>query len=300
MGKGHSKSRRGVQPCDSWQRHNIMPPSESDKAAADRLRLEGNRMFQKEKYGAALERYTEALTLNPIPALLTNRAFCHKKRSDWLKVMEDSRAALKLDSDCMKGHYYLGFALREIGDLPEAIQHLTKALELARSSGDSIKDEIWRELAGAKYRAWEDESAQRTAERRALRRRLDAALEALQLSEREDCQSTALSDLLERQSCEKAALERVFVDASERDTPGEFSNAFACRLTLEPFREPATTPSGLSYERSALLNHLKSVGKFDPVTREPCSEAQVRPNLGLRSATQEYLDGHAWAWRDCV
>ena len=35
-------------------------------------------------------------------ALLTNRAFCHKKRSDWLKVMEDSRAALKLDSDCMK------------------------------------------------------------------------------------------------------------------------------------------------------------------------------------------------------
>ena len=44
------------------------------------------------------------------------------------------------------------------------------------------------QLAGAKYRAWEDESAQRTPERRALRGRLDAALEALQLSEREDCQ----------------------------------------------------------------------------------------------------------------
>ena len=42
------------------------------------------------------------------------------------------------------------------------------------------------------------------------------------------------------------------------------------------------------------------VGKFDPVTRQPCTEAQVRPNLGLRSATQEYLDGHAWAWKDCV
>ena len=42
---------------------------------------------------------------------------------------------------------------------------------------------------------------------------------------------------------------------------GEFSNAFACRLTLEPFREPATTPSGLSYERSALLNHIKSVSR---------------------------------------
>ena len=55
MGKGHSKARSGVRPSDSWQRHAVMPPSESDKAAADRLRLEGNQMFQKGKYGAALE-----------------------------------------------------------------------------------------------------------------------------------------------------------------------------------------------------------------------------------------------------
>jgi hypothetical protein len=55
MGKGHSKAHRGVRQCDSWQRHSVMPPSESDKAAADRLRLEGNQMFQKGKYGAALE-----------------------------------------------------------------------------------------------------------------------------------------------------------------------------------------------------------------------------------------------------
>lgn len=41
------------------------------------------------------------------------------------------------------------------------------------------------------------------------------------------------------------------------------------------------------------------MGKFDPVTREPCTEAQVRLNLGLRSATQEYLDQNAWAWKDC-
>lgn len=26
---------------------------------------------------------------------------------------------------------------------------------------------------------------------------------------------------------------------------------------------------------------------------------QVRLNLGLRSATQEYLDQNAWAWKDC-
>lgn len=112
MGKSQSKQSRGVRQQDSWQRREVMPPSEGDKAAADRLRLEGNQMFAKGKYGAALEvrrvrtilmwrfahagsgdpdwfvdqtpvcdssvllqRYTEALTLNPMPgemhALLT-------------------------------------------------------------------------------------------------------------------------------------------------------------------------------------------------------------------------------------
>ena len=72
-------------------------------------------------------------------------------------------------------------------------------------------------------------------------------------------QNGAAPELCERHAAESGALARLFGDAAARDTPGEFSNAFACRLTLEPFREPATTPSGLSYERSALLNHLKSV-----------------------------------------
>ena len=34
---------------------------------------------------------------------------------------------------------------------------------------------------------------------------------------------------------------------------------------------------------------VPQVGKFDPVTREPLVEGQVRLNLGLRAATQEYL-----------
>ncbi len=58
---------------------------------------------------------------------------------------------------------------------------------------------------------------------------------------------------------EGAALDAMFDEQDARDTPGEFSAAFACRLTLEPFREPVVSTSGLSYERSALLTHLKNV-----------------------------------------
>ena len=58
---------------------------------------------------------------------------------------------------------------------------------------------------------------------------------------------------------ETAALGAMFAEQEARDRPGEFSNAFACRLTLEPFREPVVSTSGLSYERSSLLNHLQNV-----------------------------------------
>lgn len=276
-----------------------MPPTEKDKASANNLKTEGNRLFAKGKYAAAAERYTEALTLHRAPALLTNRAFCHKKRQDWAGVEEDSRAALELDHENMKAHYYLGFALRETGQLADAIQHLTKALEQARSSGDSIKDEIWRELADAKYRRWEHESAERTAQRDVLWRRLAGLLAAEHASE---CtQGGAAPDLRQRQEEELASLDTVFSAAAAQDTAKDsISNAFACRLTLEPFREPVILPSGLSYERSALLQHLKEVGNWDPVTREPCTAAQVHLNLGLRSATQEYLDQNAWAYKDCL
>ncbi len=153
-----------------------------------------------------------------------------------------------------------------------------------------------------------------------------------------------------RHQSEDAALQRLFDDAARPDTPGEFSNAFACRLTLEvgcclrpvhsgksaasrfghagqpfpscilfvgvpqqagsatdhtvpdgfhclsslarqflsvlpqPFREPATTPSGLSYERSALLNHIKSVSVPVlpcPWTKSPRAERSARAVVGL-------------------
>jgi STIP1 family protein 1 len=69
---------------------------------------------------------------------------------------------------------------------------------------------------------------------------------------------------------------------------------------MQVFREPVITPSGCSYERSALLEHLSKVGKFDPITRQPMSESDVTLNVGLRNATQQYLDEHPWAWGEVV
>ncbi len=58
---------------------------------------------------------------------------------------------------------------------------------------------------------------------------------------------------------DQAALRDLISQAAERDRARESSSAFTCGITMEPFREPVITPSGHSYEKSALEEHLLKV-----------------------------------------
>ncbi|GMH34363.1 hypothetical protein BSKO_02197 [Bryopsis sp. KO-2023] len=273
--------------------------TEADKRRAEDLKTEGNRLFARGKFDAAAEKYTESLTLWPdwtVP--LVNRATCHKKKGNWAKVEEDCRAAISLNSTLMKAHYFLGQALEMQEAYAESIRHLTKALESARESEDQIKDEIWRELARVKYNQWEQQSAERKAEQMWLRERFSDLVMAKHKEELED--PVDYVNTVAKHKEEWAAIDRLFDLASAKDRLSEPSNTFTCRLTMEIFRDPVATPSGISYERSALMDHLNKLGNFDPVTRQPVSASQLVQNLGLRAATQEYLDDRPWAWKDCM
>jgi STIP1 family protein 1 len=70
-----------------------------------------------------------------------------------------------------------------------------------------------------------------------------------------------------------------------------------CKITLDLFRDPVITPSGLTYERSVIMEHISKVGKFDPITREALDEDQLIPNLAIKEAVQAFLSKHGWAYR---
>eukprot|EP01018_Ginkgo_biloba_P025030 Gb_03039 [translate_table: standard] len=70
---------------------------------AELLKQDGNNYFKKDRLGAAIEAYTQAITLCPnVPVYWTNRALCHRKRDDWGKVESDCRKALELDNNSVK------------------------------------------------------------------------------------------------------------------------------------------------------------------------------------------------------
>jgi len=54
------------------------------------------------------------------------------------------------------------------------------------------------------------------------------------------------------------------------------------------------TKTGKSYERASIMEHLKRQ-QTDPLTREPLFPGDLRPNLSLKQACEEFLDENGWA-----
>ncbi|CAM0958739.1 unnamed protein product [Alopecurus aequalis] len=265
---------------------------------AELRRAEGNACFRKARLGAAIDCYTEAIALRPdVAAYWVNRGLCHFRRKDWARVEEDSRRALALDDALVKGHYLLGCALLEKEDGALAVREFEKALSLLKSSNstDKMADDICQILAKAKYLDWEKHSTERVWKLQSLRQACENALK-----EHHFLSGTLLEDsdgTTNEYSEQCKLLSEVFTKAVLDDTPGDVPDYLCCQITFEIFRDPVITPSGVTYERAILLEHLHKVGNFDPVTREPLKEHQLVPNLAIKEAVQAYLKEHSWAYK---
>ncbi|KAL0787512.1 hypothetical protein Bca101_003758 [Brassica carinata] len=268
---------------------------------AERLKEDGNSCFKKERFGAAIDAYTEAITLSPkVPVYWTNRALCHMKR----KVEEDCRKAVQLDHDSVKAHYMLGLALLQRKDYADGVKALQKgnwALDLGRGTNPTgyMVEEIWEELAKAKYMEWELASARRSWELNSLKETCDAALNqqrALDMSRTEESSEEAYSSHTERLK----ALNQVFEKAAEMINQPRCINVpdyLCCNITLEIFRDPVISPSGVTYERAAIREHINKVGKFDRITREKLDPSKLVPNLAIKEAVASYLEKHVWVYK---
>lgn len=294
---------------------------------AELLKQEGNSYFKKDRLGAAIEAYTQAITLCPnVPAYWTNRALCHRKRDDWEKVEADCRKALELDSSSVKAYYMLGLALLQSKNYAGGVKQLQKALELGRGANPSsyMVEEIWQELAKARYLEWESASSIRLKKQQELRVICERALQQEHestiicssqsngsLKNRNDGDSESINlegEFITRQESSNLDLAKVYKEhceilsdvfnkAAEADIPTEVPEYLCCKITLDIFRDPVITPSGVTYERAVILEHIQKVGNFDPITREPLQASQLVPNFAIKEAVQAYLDNHGWAYK---
>jgi STIP1 family protein 1 len=64
-------------------------------------------------------------------------------------------------------------------------------------------------------------------------------------------------------------------------------------LIVRPYANSVKTKTGQSYERASITEHLRR-SQTDPLTREPLRATDLRPNIGLRTACEEYINENGW------
>mmetsp|Transcript_15939 Transcript_15939/g.33890 ORF Transcript_15939/g.33890 Transcript_15939/m.33890 type:complete len:260 (-) Transcript_15939:282-1061(-) len=254
-------------------------------------REQGKLYFQKGKFTAAAESYTEAITLEPtVAALYQNRALCFQKLSRWADVLADSEQALKLlessGSSSVKALYLQGTANLNLRRLDSAQESFERALSQSSSPEfASYRPSIEKGLCSVHAQKWEEEQARLESEDHANYSLVqDLITEAAQL----DGHTQALHDLETQVAdlCRRAV--------AQRERP-QVPECLCCQITFEVIKDPVLTPSGQTFERDAIECHLAQNGQWDPVTRHPLTKAQLVPNHALRLVVEDFVKRNPWA-----
>ena len=208
----------------------------------------------------------------------------------------------------MKAHYYLAQALLSQRHVSEALAEAQTSYRMCLSTRDSSAEVLSQFILRSKQAKWQSKETARLREMNStlaavesmLEKHLEEDLADLERQVREGTLGETGRDE-ERRGLEKEAEERRKAireafqkpdqpDSQERVVPDYLIDS----ITFEIMHDPVITPSGASYERVGLMKHLRATG-LDPLTREPLSEKQLYPNVGLRNACSSFLEDNGWA-----
>ncbi|KAF4454665.1 STIP1 likey and U-box containing 1 [Fusarium albosuccineum] len=267
------------------------------------LKEEGNKCFQSGDYAPkeppprSDKRGLSSIIADPKnPALYTNRAMARLKLSYWDSVITDCDACLQLAPDNMKAHYYLAQAQLNLRDFDAALSSALRAHALCAASNDRSLAAVTALVLRCKKDRWDDRERKRVRETKDLER------EVLEMLAREkDAALEETDDGMERQEIEeeseskiermKEIFERARADAEKRrEVPDWAIDDISFGIMVDP----VVTKTGKSYERASIMEHLRR-HPSDPLTREPLVATELRPNLALKQACEEFLEENGWA-----
>lgn len=267
------------------------------------LKEQGNRFFNLRKYEDAVGCYTKAIIKNPtIGSYFTNRALCHLKLKRWDATCQDCRRALDIDTNLVKGHFFLGQALVELDCYDEAIKHLHRAHDLAKEQKLNFGDDIAAMLRIARKKRWNVQEEKRIAQEIELQSYLNKLINE-DMQRRIDCLSVSSDEdmavkvsKIEEECCNYSnELNNLFAKIDDRRRKRDVPDYLCGKISFEILNEPVITPSGITYERKDIEEHLERVGHFDPVTRVKLTADQLIPNFTMKEVVDSFLQDNEWA-----
>ncbi|KAK7403089.1 hypothetical protein QQX98_011154 [Neonectria punicea] len=261
------------------------------------LKEEGNRCFQAGDYVGADSLYSKAIIADSKnPALYTNRAMARLKLGYWDSVIADCDACLSVAPDNMKAHYYLAQAQLALRDFDAALASALVAHGLCAASNDKSLAAVTALVLRCKKDRWDERERRRLRETRDLEREVLALLDADKAASLADSMDDVERGEIEDEADAKAArMKLVFERARENSEKRREVPEWAIDdISFGIMVDPVVTKTGKSYERASIMEHLRR-HPSDPLTREPLLPTELRPNLGLKQACEEFLEENGWA-----
>ncbi|CAH0384627.1 unnamed protein product [Bemisia tabaci] len=272
------------------------------------LKEQGNKLFSSRKYDEAVSCYSKAIIKNPsIPTYFTNRALCYLKLKRYDLTCNDCRRALDMDPHLVKGHFFMGQALFESESYDEAVKHLQRALDLAKEQKLNFGDDIASLLRAARKKRWNTAEERRIAqeielltylnrlivedtEKKVAKVKMESGtggMDELSIAKIKEYENKGVSYSTE--------LNNLFAKNDERRRKRDVPDYLCGKISFEILREPVITPSGITYERKEIEEHLQRVGHFDPVTRIKLTQDQLIPNFAMKDVVDTFIQENEWA-----
>ena len=265
--------------------------------------------FQTGNYTAAETLYTHALQKDPSnPKLFTNRAMTRLKLAHHDACIDDCLASIALEPKNMKAYYYLAQAQLALKHPNEAYNSAMTAYQECLRTANPSTSAVSALVLTAKKEKWEAKERERVRSRSELLAELEDGLRTVAAYDLSLITARAASGALTPST---AWDERASIETTTRAKIEELQSVFAAAdpsnlqrrevpdylidsISFSVMHDPVVTKTGQSYERSTILEHLRRSGT-DPLTRESMGVGDVRPNLGLRRACEEFLRENGWA-----
>ncbi|KAJ7305732.1 hypothetical protein JRQ81_010098 [Phrynocephalus forsythii] len=276
--------------------------------SAQEYKEQGNRLFVSRKYPEAAACYGRAINRNPLVAVYyTNRALCYLKMQQHDKALADCKHALELDGQSVKAHFFLGQCQMEMENYDEAIANLQRAYNLAKEQRLNFGEDIPSALRIAKKKRWNNIEEKRINQENELHSYLTKLITAEKERELEECRRAQeeervdesrsraqLANIEAKHEKYLADMDELFSQVDEKRKKRDIPDYLCGKISFELMREPCITPSGITYDRKDIEEHLQRVGHFDPVTRSPLTQDQLIPNLAMKEVIDAFISENGW------
>ncbi|THC98353.1 hypothetical protein EYZ11_002134 [Aspergillus tanneri] len=113
---------------------------------AAKLKAAGNKAYGSKEYNKAIDLYGKAIICKPDPVFYSNRAACYNILSEWEKVVEDTSAALAMDSEYVKALNRRAIAYEHLEKFSEALLDFTASCIIDGFSNEVSRNALERLL----------------------------------------------------------------------------------------------------------------------------------------------------------